>query len=140
MFKICSNLIHGTRGQLNQINENFASQQELLNRMEKLIDEVHDSRLKAFLTSEYKKTAKNDQLYLASILKRDKISREIWDKLVNLNDGSVQNIFESDRALVNKKSKFKTNFEYFIFLIIFNLLKYTTHKSMIKIREEVIIQ
>jgi hypothetical protein len=105
MFKICSNLIHGTRGQLNQINENLATQQELFKRMEKLMEEAHDSRLKAFLLTEYKKKAKTDQLYFASNFYKDKSPRKLIETLINLNNGSDQDILVSDRALVYKKSK-----------------------------------
>jgi hypothetical protein len=70
MFKICSNLIHGTRGQLNNTNGNLDTQQGLFKRMEKLMEEAQDSRLQAFLIKEYKKIK-------TSYSNNDKIPREL---------------------------------------------------------------
>jgi SMC interacting uncharacterized protein involved in chromosome segregation len=114
MFKICSSMIHGTRGQLSQINENIATQKELYKNLDKMIDEAEENPFKRFLLREYKSKQKSDSLYFSSAESSDMNSCPIWEYLVNLNSGCKQTIYSSDRALINKKGMF-IFFDYRIF-------------------------
>jgi hypothetical protein len=108
MFKICSGLIHGTRGHINQINQGLSTQQELKSQVSNVLDGMVDDRFKAYLLHQNNRAPKKDHLIYPKKLCSNLLQPYLYKQLVNLNEGNL-NILWSERALIQKKSKLTLN-------------------------------
>lgn len=104
MLKICSSLFHGTRSHLNQINKNLQASQVLSNQVKDFIDLTIDERLKALLSKHVTTKSKEESLYSKSIADLRDFDPYVKKMIDILFKHSI--VFSSNRALINRKSKF----------------------------------